>query len=210
MSLEVIGAGFGRTGTLSLKFALEMLGFDACYHMLEVMQKPEHQEVWMRASRGEANDWHAVFDGYRASVDFPSAIFWREQLAAFPSAKILLSLRDSDAWYKSVMNTIYPATVAARELQDAQGRPHSLLADEVIWKGVFHGRIEDEAYAKSIFEQSNQDVIDSVPADRLLVYRPGDGWQPLCGFLGVAVPEQDYPRVNSTDDFKNRFPPQDN
>jgi hypothetical protein len=105
------------------------------------------------------------------------------------------------------MNTIYPATVATRKLTDSQGRPQSHFADEVIWEGVFHGRIEDEAYAKSIFERCNQDVIDSVPAENLLVYRPGDGWEPLCVFLGVAIPEQAYPRVNSTEDFQNNFPP---
>ena len=207
MSLRVIGAGFGRTGTLSLKFALEKLGFDACYHMLEVVGKPDHAEVWSRAARGESNDWDAVFEGYQAAVDFPSSRFWPELSKFYPQAKIILSLRDSDSWYKSVMNTIYPASVKALEVTEPEKRMQTSMVYEVIWDGIFHGRIEDEAYAKSVFEARNQKVIDTVPEENLLVYRPGDGWQPLCTFLSLPVPDEDYPRVNSTKDFENRFPP---
>ena len=106
MSIKVIGAGFGRTGTLSLKFALEKLGFDKCYHMMEVQMHPEHVQIWRDLNRGIAPDWQALFAGYQASVDWPSCNYWREQMTAFPEAKVLLSRRDPDKWYASVMNTI--------------------------------------------------------------------------------------------------------
>ena len=106
MSIKVIGAGFGRTGTLSLKFALEKLGFDKCYHMMEVQLHPEHVQAWLEASRGTLPDWDRLFAGYQASVDWPSCNFWREQMRAFPEAKVILSRRDPEQWYASVMNTI--------------------------------------------------------------------------------------------------------
>ena len=206
MSLKVIGAGFGRTGTLSLKYALEVLGFNACYHMMEAMKNPSHEEVWLRACRGESNDWDHVFNGFQAAVDFPSARFWSELAEYYPKAKIVLSLRDADGWYRSVMNTIYPSSVEALKTADPARKQHIAMIYAVIWDGIFKGRIEDESYAKSVFDDWNQQVIDSVPEDNLLVYRPGDGWAPLCQFLEVPVPAEDYPRVNSTDDFRNRFP----
>ena len=112
MSIKVIGAGFGRTGTLSLKFALEKLGFDKCYHMMEVQMNPHHVQIWRDLAKGIAPDWHELFAGYQASVDWPSANFWREQMQAFPDAKVLLTRRDSEGWYKSVMNTIWPSSQA--------------------------------------------------------------------------------------------------
>ena len=107
MGLEVIGAGFGRTGTLSLKLALEQLGFAQCYHMFEVMNHPEHVPLWRAAHRGEPTDWEALFAGYRAAVDWPSCNFWREQLDTWPDAKVILTQRDPERWYTSVMNTIW-------------------------------------------------------------------------------------------------------
>jgi len=108
MAIKVIGAGFGRNGTLSLKQALETLGFGKCYHMAEVFQHPEHVPVWRAAAHGKSVDWDAVFDGYQASVDWPSCSFWQEQMARYPDAKVVLSERDPERWYESVMNTIYP------------------------------------------------------------------------------------------------------
>lgn len=202
MGLKVIGAGFGRTGTLSLKFALEQLGLGPCYHMLEVLQHPEHVEVWEALQRGVAPDWAQLFEGYQASVDFPSARFWEAQLEQYPQAKVILSLRDGQAWHRSVMNTIYPSSVAGRDSKDPGARRHSLMVFDVIWDGVFGGRIEDPAHAVACFDAHNQQVIDTVPAEQLLIYRPGDGWEPLCAFLDVPVPEAPYPRVNSTADFQ--------
>ena len=205
MTIEVIGAGFGRTGTLSLKFAIEALGLDKCYHMMEVMRNESHAAQWRKAARGEAVDWDALYTGYRATVDWPSASFWRELRAVYPEAKVILTLRDSQQWYTSVMNTIWkfssPAAGESRTQLDEAGMERSMMGDEIIWQGVFGGRMEDRDHVIECYERHNQEVIDTVPADKLLVYRPGDGWEPLCGFLQKTVPNTDYPKVNSTEDF---------
>ena len=199
MTLKVIGAGFGRNGTLSLKLALEQLGFGKCYHMMEC--QPEHLNFWTEAQNGNVGDWNEVFEGFQSSVDWPSCNVWREQLAAFPDAKVVLSVRDSEAWYKSVMNTIYPHSMAARDSDDETVSRFGNWAYNLIWKGVFDGRMEDKAHAIEVYERHNQSVQDELPPEKLLVYQVGSGWEPLCAFLGVDVPETDYPKVNTTEDF---------
>lgn len=199
MTIKVIGAGFGRTGTMSLKGALEELGFSKCYHMMECV--PDHYAVWAAAHRGEAIDWSGLLDGYQATVDWPSSNLWREQMAEYPDAKVILSLRDPEAWYKSVMNTIYPACVGARDGDDAAMQAFGNFAFEVVWDHVFDGRIEDKAHVIDVFNRHNETVKAEVPADKLLVYTPGDGWEPLCAFLDVPVPDMPYPMVNTTEDF---------
>ncbi|MEM1231613.1 MAG: sulfotransferase family protein [Pseudomonadota bacterium] len=202
MSLQVIGAGFGRTGTLSLKYALEQLGVGPCYHMMEIRQHPHHIDEWAAIQRGATPDWETLLSGYASAVDWPSCNFWASQLAWRPQAKVILSLRDGEAWHRSVMNTIYPSTLKGRSSDDPAVRRHTAAIDEIIWNGVFDGRIEDAAHAIACFDAHNRAVMDAVPAEQLLVYRPGDGWEPLCAFLEVPVPDAPYPRVNSTEDFQ--------
>lgn len=202
MAVQVIGAGFGRTGTLSLKFALEKLGFDPCYHMMEVGRRPEDTQVWQRAHDGEAIDWLGFLDGWRATVDWPSCNFWREQLEAFPHAKVILSKRDPARWYASVMNTIYPSSQAAMHSDDPTGQARGRWANTIIWDGIFDGRMDDEAHVLAVLAAHEEDVRARVPAAQLLEFSPGDGWAPLCAFLDVPVPDEDYPRVNSTEDFR--------
>ncbi len=204
MTIKVVGAGFGRTGTLSLKKALEQLGFEKCYHMVEVGHHPEHKQRWAEAHRGINIDWDQLFEGYQASVDWPSCNLWREQAAYFPDSKILLSLRDPDSWYDSVMNTIYPSSSALVDSEDENLRASGHWAMEVIWNRIFDNRMEDRAHVINVFNQHNQSVIDEVPADRLLVFEAKDGWVPLCDFLEVPLPESDYPKVNTTEEFLNR------
>lgn len=199
--IRLIGAGFGRTGTLSLKHALEKLGLDKCYHMAEVMKNPQHMPVWQAAHNGESIDWAALFTGYQASVDWPSCNLWREQLAAFPEAKVLLSLRDKDRWYDSVMATIYAFSKAGLTSDNPQRRAGAQWAHEVIWQRVFDGKMDDRAHVTRVFEQHNRQVIEEVPADRLLVFEATQGWQPLCDFLQLPVPAEPYPRVNSREEF---------
>lgn len=201
MSLQVIGAGFGRTGTMSLKLALEQLGFDKCYHMIEVFGQPEHIPIWSAAHRGEAIDWHALYRGYRAAVDWPACNLWREQLAAFPEAKVILSTRDPERWYDSVMNTIYPSSMAAANSEDPGQRQFGQWAVDIIWKRVFDGRMEDKDHVLAVYDRHVQAVMREAPADRLLVFEAADGWAPLCTFLGVPQPDADYPRTNTTEDF---------
>ena len=205
MALDIIGAGFSRTGTLSLKNALEQLGFNKCYHMMEVMNHPDHNGLWRAAGRGEAVDWEALFAGYKASVDWPSCNFWREQMQAFPAAKVILSLRDADSWYESIMNTIWKVSDMIRKADAPESRERTNMVFELIWDGQFQRRLDDTAYVISVFEKHNQTVIDSVPKEKLLVYRPGDGWEPLCGFLECPIPSTPYPKMNSTEDFQKFF-----
>lgn len=222
MSLRVIGAGFGRTGTLSLKLALERLGFAPCEHMTGMFDEPGRIDLWLEAARrktaGEPIDWDPLFAGYAATVDWPGAFFWRELVAAFPAAKVLLTVRDPDCWYASAHDTI----LRLDEPRAADGAPLPLapevaarrarmnpLLEAVLFQGTFQGRASDEAFAKAVFREHNAAVQAAVPADRLLVYEVSQGWEPLCRFLDVAVPAgEPFPQVNDTASFRarvNRF-----
>jgi hypothetical protein len=206
MTLEVIGAGFGRTGTLSLKYALEQLGFDKCYHMLEVRNHPDHTRLWHDAHDGQLVDWQAIFEGYRATVDWPSCNLWSALAETFPEASIILTLRDADAWYDSIMNTIYLSSSLRAASDDPGEQASGQWAMDIIWNRIFGGKMDDRAHVTSVFNRHNEDVIKRVPAERLLVFEAKEGWAPLCGFLDRPIPETDYPRVNSTEDFRKIFP----
>jgi len=209
MALDVIGAGFGRTGTLSLKLALEKLGFAKCYHMMEVFGHPEHVPMWAAAHRGEPVDWEKLYEGYRATVDWPSCNLWETHAKLYPNAKVILSLRDPVAWHTSVMNTIYRSSSALRNSDDPNVRRMGEWANDVVWEYVFDGRVEDRAHAIAVYNAHNEYVKATVPESRLLVFEASQGWEPLCRFLGVPVPTEPYPRVNTTEDFIGRnAPPQ--
>ena len=203
MSLEIIGTGFGRTGTLSLKHALQLLGWDPCYHMVEVAQNPGHASLWSAAHRGARTDWDALFAKYRATVDWPSTAFWRQIVDHYPDAKVIHTERPAAAWYASVKNTIYQVMNNPTPAQLPPAFHEQLeMAREVILRGVFDDRFEDEAHAIAIFEAHNARVKREIAPERLLVIEPGQGWEPLCKFLGLPVPARPYPKVNSTDDFR--------
>lgn len=193
MALDILGAGFGRTGTLSTKTALEQLGFSRCYHMLEVGLHPDHPAAWHRAASGEDVGWPAIFDGYRAAVDWPACAFWPELLAAFPDAKVLLTVREPEAWCASFRETIAqviePPFPAGAE--DILG-----MAERVIVDRTFGGTISDDAHLVDCFVRHNQQVIDAVDPSRLLVFDVRDGWEPLCAFVGRPVPDEPFPNVN--------------
>lgn len=196
MALRIIGAGLGRTGTLSLKYALEYLGFDPCYHMAEVLSEgPTRIPQWTEVVNGRP-DWSAIFDGYSATVDYPGCYYWRELADAHPDAKIILSLRDPESWFRSVNETIFSAGMRGMIDQSAAKTffDGSVFAD-------FGDRIEDRDFMIDYFGRWNQSVIDSVPSERLLVFEAKQGWDPLCAFLGVPVPDIPYPRVNSRDEM---------
>jgi len=194
MALKVIGAGLGRTGTLSLKLALEQLGFGPCYHMTEVLMEPSRGLSWVRAADGQA-DWDAIFAGYKSTVDYPGCSFWRELAQFYPSAKVLLSVRRPQDWFDSTQQTIF---------SDEHNKPfvRSALA-EFFAKTVFkehRDRIHDRDFMIAAFERHNAEVESVVPADRLLVYEVTQGWPSLCKFLGVPVPDSPFPRVNSREE----------
>jgi hypothetical protein len=209
MPLSIIGTGFGRTGTLSLKHALQLLGLDPCYHMVEVAQNPGHAALWSAAHDGARTDWDALFASYRATVDWPSTAFWRDIVDHFPSARVIHSERPAAAWYASVKNTIYQVMKNPTPPQAPPAFHEQLeMARKVILRGVFDDRFEDEARAIAIYEAHNARVKREIAPERLLVYQPGQGWEPLCKFLGVAIPETPYPKVNTTEDFiARRLPP---
>lgn len=206
--MDVIGTGFGRTGTLSTKKALERLGFGPCHHMEEAVRHPSQFRHLAAHLRGESVDWHRVFGGYRAQVDFPGACIWRELLAAYPDAKVLHTVRDPNRWYDSTLETIYPAqTMVAPWVRRALPFIDQAFEvnDALIWQGVFEGRFEDRERAISIFEQRTAEVIGAVPPDRLLVFDVAQGWEPLCDFLDVPVPSEPFPHVNDRAAMRRRF-----
>jgi hypothetical protein len=215
MTLEVIGAGFGRTGTMSLKVALEELGFGPCYHMSEVFEHPDHIELWRAATRGEQVDWEQIFGNYRATVDWPGCTFYRELLERNPNAKVILTVRDPQRWHESAYNTIYRITGAASSpifylaslvMPRAKGIKHARqLINELVWERDLEGRFEDREYAIETFERHNEEVKQRVPAEKLLVYDVKEGWAPLCEFLGVEVPDKPFPHLNDTEVFRGRI-----
>ena len=203
MTLSVIGAGFGRTGTLSLKFALEKLGYDKCYHMMELRHHPDHQALWSAAHLGEPMNWDALFEGYQATVDWPSCNLWESLADNYPEAKVILSLRDPEKWYDSVMNTIYASSSERLHSADPVNQASGQWAMDIIWNRLFDGRMEDRQHVIDAFNRHNDAVIQKVPASRLLVFEATHGWQGLCPFLDKPIPEDPYPRVNSTEDFRS-------
>jgi hypothetical protein len=208
MPIQVIGAGFGRTGTLSLKAALEELGFNKCYHMIEVFARMRDAGIWAAAGRGEPVDWDSLFAGFRATVDFPSCMFYRELMAKYPEAKVVLTVRDPERWYDSTRETIYFARTAFPKWAAVlipRMRGFRRMVDQ-IWGGVFQGRFEDRAFAIDAFNRHNEQVRREVPADRLLVYEISQGWGPLCAFLGAPVPEgKPFPHLNDAAVFRARI-----
>jgi hypothetical protein len=202
MALAVIGAGFGRTGTLTLKTALEMLGFGPCHHMVEVIDHPEQIPLWNQAADGAAMDWEKVYGSYRATVDWPGCHFYAQLANFYPRAKVILSRRDPEPWFESMTETILSAALQAG--QDPAASP----PDETMSKfaGIIFNHTFNMDFSKAnviaAFERHNAEVIRRIPAERLLVFEVAQGWKPLCAHLGVPVPDQPFPRVNDREEFK--------
>jgi hypothetical protein len=196
--LRVVGAGLGRTGTMSLKLALERLLGAPCYHMVEVFSRPAHFEQWTRAAKGEVIDWNALFEGFGATVDWPSASFWPELARAYPDAIVLLSTRSPESWWKSASDTIF------RGLKQPGDSPlHSMMS--AILGTRFTLSLDDHDAAIAAFEAHNAKVRAAAPRGRLLEWSPKDGWAPLCNALGLPIPAEPFPHANSTDEFNARF-----
>jgi Sulfotransferase domain len=207
MTLRIIGAGFGRTGTLSLKQALEDLGFGPCYHLYEIRNRPELLPPWIDALAGKAQDWDQVFSGYVSQVDWPASFYWKDLFRKYPAAKVILTLRDPDAWFASLQATIVPSvTVGAQHGDTEHARAVSEMVYRTIHQGLFHGRMSDRDFVLKIWQDHVDEVRRTVPPDQLLEFDVRHGWQPLCGFLGVPVPEAAFPATNSTEDFLSRKP----
>ena len=197
MGLKVIGSGLGRTGTLSTKLALEQLGFAPCHHMVEVFMSPTQVQLWIDAGNGNP-DWDAIFGPYQAMVDHPGCAYWRELAAHYPDAKVLHTVRDPDKWFDSTQATIF----SPDSPRPPEGTPMRTFFDQLF--AFYGGDMHDRAFMTDFFRRHTGRVIASVPPERLLVFDVKDGWDPLCGFLGVDVPVTPYPRENSTEQFQAR------
>jgi hypothetical protein len=213
MSLQVIGSGVGRTGTHSLKLALEQLGFGKCYHMAELFQHPEGLIYFQQAERGETADWDKLFEGYKSAVDYPVARYYKQLITAYPNAKIVHTVRDAESWYQSAVETIFWAT------KPSAGRMLSLLLkmpfNSVVRKRLpvlkYDGEMVDNIFGKNLKDKQevirrynaiNEETLNFIPKDRSLVYEVKSGWEPLCNFLNVPVPSTPFPRSNTRDAFK--------
>ena len=193
----MVGAGVGRTGTLSLKIALERLLGGPCYHMIEVFGHPEHIPAWHAAAQGKMPDWRELLAGYQAAVDWPASAFWPELSEAFPDALVLLSVRDAQSWWQSADQTIFPSS---RQIPNDDLR--AMIDD--LFAARFTTEIGDEAATIAAYERHNAQVRNTVPPRRLVEWTPGDGWQPLCDALAVPVPDEPFPHANTRADWLKR------
>ncbi|MFP6834545.1 MAG: sulfotransferase [Pseudomonadales bacterium] len=201
MSLKIIGAGFGRTGTTSMKEALELLGYNKCHHMREVMPSGKQVELFDRVSRNVEVDWDDVFEGFDAAVDWPAAARYKELMEHYPEAKVILTARDPEAWYESTRETIYAFSNSVPSIMSfliPRARKILTMVRRLIWEGVFDGCFEEKRHAIDVYNRNVAEVIANVPGDRLLVHSAKEGWQPLCEFLDKPIPSQPYPHSNES------------
>lgn len=197
MALQIVGAGVGRTGTHSLKIALEQLLGGTCHHMMEIFGRPDQVAGFTAAIDGEPTDWSALLADFTAMVDFPGSLFWREIAAANPDAPVLLSTRDAKGWYKSASNTIFlafdhmPPELAPWMAAVRRGL-HDRFCDE----------FDNEDAMIAAYERHNAEVRAEVPAERLIDWTPSDGWGPICAGLNLPVPAEPFPVTNTTKEFR--------
>jgi hypothetical protein len=211
--MKVIGAGLPRTATTTQLIVLEQLGFAPCYHMRNLLGDLKGQlPLWERVVAGDP-DWEAIFGGAQSMCDFPAARYYRELLEVYPQAKVLLSVRSAEGWVRSMRETIWPIyhgesvmhhVSDARRIVDRDWDRFITLMSHMIWReetGALAGDHATDAGLAAIMERWNAQVKASVPADQLLVWEPAQGWEPLCEFLEVAVPDEPVPHVNDTAAF---------
>lgn len=205
--LQVIGIGYPRTGTMSLKHALESLALGPCYHMIEVFQHPEHVDFWLDALNNPAHvaEWDDVFTGFQSTADAPGCHFWKSLAEYYPDAKFVLTVRDVDSWYESFRTTVYQAMTHPERSSDDAHRKVQHMARGLILETMFAGRFEDRAFAIQRFNEHNEAVMGAFDSSRLLVFDVADGWAPLCEFLDVPVPQQPFPCSNTRQEFQQRF-----
>jgi hypothetical protein len=203
MSLKVVGAGVGRTGTNSLKIALERLVGGSCHHMFEIVSDPTQIPLWTAAIDGGPVDWSTMPPGYTSLVDWPGASFWPELSGANPDALVLLSVRDAESWYHSASNSIFLVFDAL----DALPPEFAPWFDTMrrLFSDRFSDRLDDPTAMMDAFERHNAAVRHEVPPARLLEWTPGDGWEPICERLGVVVPDEPFPHTNALNDWRANF-----
>ena len=197
MTLNVIGAGFGRTGTDLMRTALNILGVGPTHHMFELEEGTPLRQPWLDLAKGAKPDWDLLFTGYHACVDWPSAHYWRTLIDEYPDAKVLLTLRSAESWWTSFEATLLKHFQSG---DDPDGLGVLLVAEQ-----VFGGRPDDRGHAIATYNRNTEEVIETVDPERLLIHNLGDGWDPLCNWLGISVPEVSYPTGNTTKDLNKRL-----
>ena len=215
MSLKVIGTGLGRTGTYSLKLAIEQLGVGKCYHMVELFQQPERLKYFKKAEKGEKVNWNELFDGYKAAVDYPVARYYKQITEFYPEAKVIHTLREPEEWYESASATIFWASkpYSLRILKLAVHLPFSSEARRRIPVLMYNRKLSELEFGKDLenkekvikrYNKHYEEVIKTIPDDRLLLFDPKSGWEPLCRFLKLPVPLIPYPKSNTRKEFLDR------
>lgn len=209
MGPKVIGAGFGRTGTLSFKLAMEQIGFGPCHHMMEIMRGEPDPEVWARAASGTLDDWDLLYGDWGSTCDFPHCVFYAELADVYPDAKVVLTRRDPESWYASASQTIFSEENLRRfrgePLPDDPGAELRLILAEVIARAIDIRRPLSKQEMIDAYLRHNAEVVATIAPERLLVFEAKHGWEPLCEFLGVPVPETPYPRTNTSEEFRERM-----
>lgn len=209
--MRLIGAGLPRTGTLSQKLALEMLGLAPCYHMVTVMADLQQATLWERAAEGDVV-WDELLGDFESTVDWPGGLFYKELMEAYPDAKVLLSTRDPEAWERSMRDTVWAVRHGGslmRLVSDAQVLVNPLWAgfismiDRIVWDETFKNRDSPEQMIET-FLRHNEEVKATVPPERLLVWEVSEGWEPLCELLELPVPDMPFPHINDSAEFVNR------
>jgi Sulfotransferase domain len=213
--MKVVGVGFGRTGTLSLKEALDDLGAGPCFHMIDLIEGENRERdlpYWVKIANGEPVDWQEVFEPWESTVDWPGASVWKDMVDAFPDVPVLLNYRDFDGFYKSCQNTILAVKQAAQagELKPDSARPQPSpelwgAIEKLIWQGDFQGRFDDKEWVRQMYYDRMEEIKGYVPADRLTVWKLGDGWAPLAEMLGVEEPDKPFPHLHDTNEFRGLF-----
>lgn len=210
MTIKIIGAGYGRTGTMSTQHALNLLGFP-CYHMVEVMKNKGHLDFWLKVARSadsEQHEWNPIFNGYSAVIDNPASCVWRELHEHYPDAKVLLTLhpKGADAWYESTIDTIYFTEnkwqFKVVEFFTPFGRKIGEMSNKLVWRRAHKDTMPDRAAAVAEYQNRIEEVKAAIPAEQLLIFTVDMGWEPLCEFLGVDVPQKSFPNVNDRAQMK--------
>ncbi len=198
--MQLIGAAFPRTGTMSIKHAIEMLGVGPCYHMHELFLHPEHIPLWMQARQTSTFDWTRVMAGYQASLDTPACLYWRELADYFPQAKVLLTVRDPSSWYDSIAATIHPIVYRPESAAN-----HALaMVKELFFESYLQGQFLDKKATMQRYTDYCNEVRQYIDPARLVEYSVAQGWPALCEIFQQPVPNQDFPRSNSRADFRER------
>ncbi|MEV1026439.1 sulfotransferase family protein [Streptomyces sp. NPDC050264] len=207
--LKLFNAGLGRTGTTSLKAALDRLGLGPSFHMFDLVSDEQRLRQWEGAlCGGERPDWAALFDGCTAAVDGPCAVHYEQIAEAFPDAKVILTVRDAESWWRSTYDTLYQFVLRSAEHPPAPDSHQARLlrlTSTLVWDGLFGGRFPDKDHAVEVYRRHNEDVVRALGADRVLVYDVRQGWEPLCAFLGVEAPQEEFPRANDSAAMRQRI-----